>query len=128
MALRAQKFRQNTSAPETVDRICQQGGALPRRECRRQHSQQGDRGDDDEDVARDRRHRVSKKHQHRADKDHQNDGQVVDQIIDDKRRYAVDQWHALSQQCNLYRFAQQGTGESKEAHGFAAEACGEGLH
>src|SRR2546429_392482 len=50
------------------------------------------------------------------------------QIIDDERGYAVDQWHALSEKGNFYGFAQQGTGESEEAHGFAAEARGEGLH
>jgi hypothetical protein len=40
----------------------------------------------------------------------------------------VDQRHSLSQQSDLGRLSQQGSGKSEEAHRLAAEPRGESLH
>ena len=128
MAAIAQKSGPETSAPKAVDDVGKQRDAASGRHGRRDQPEERHRGNQDQHLAGDRRHGIGEQHQAGAAKDHQHDGKVVEEVIDDQGRHAVNQRNAFSQQRHLGGFAQQRAGKGEEAHRLAAKPRRERLH
>ena len=109
-------------APERVNHPGQEHDSTTNSPNRCRYTERCRRRDTVKNDANDRWQVISQEHDDRAAQDEKRDRKIVENIIDDERRDAVDERNPLAKERHLRRFAEDGPREGQKADGFAAES------